>query len=232
MVDLLKLFEEITRHVCGSKYPTLNLVYPYIRILKNKFALISENGESLESWIDLIYGLEDPDTNDDSSLSSNNEADIPSAGNRQQWQYTHRSVHRQKKYLPAVNCSGFLEKARAVIFLSLDELWNLSNEMGLKALLLDPQAIKLLSFATIQERKETEDKIRAELLLLENQLTISNNNEEVEENLVPTNEDPQDSLSAELWGLCSMPNKDVTVDEFTRYMKEQGMVNKCRRYKN
>jgi hypothetical protein len=68
------------RHVCGSKYPTLNLVYPYICILKNKFAPISEKGESLESWIKLIYCLENSDTNDESSLSSDNEADIPSAG--------------------------------------------------------------------------------------------------------------------------------------------------------
>ncbi|CAG8637000.1 4573_t:CDS:2 [Dentiscutata erythropus] len=67
IVNLLKPFEEITRH----------------------FAPISKKGESLESWIDLIYGSEDPDTNDDLSLSSDNEANIPSAENRKQWQYTH-----------------------------------------------------------------------------------------------------------------------------------------------
>ncbi|CAG8795647.1 25900_t:CDS:2, partial [Dentiscutata erythropus] len=127
MVNLLKPFEEITKHICGSSYPTLNLVYPYIRILKNKFASISEEGESLESWLDLIYSLEKLDTTDESSLSSDNEANIPSAGNRQQWQYTYRSVYRQ--YLPPANCSGLLEKARAAIFLSLDELWSISDEM-------------------------------------------------------------------------------------------------------
>ncbi|CAG8730932.1 22168_t:CDS:2, partial [Racocetra persica] len=126
IVGLLKPFEEITRYICESNYPILNLVYPYIHILKNKFALISEKGELLESWLDLIYGLEKLDTTDKSSLSSDNEADILSARNWQQWQYTYR------KYLPPANCSRLLEKARAAIFLSLDELWSTSDEIGLK----------------------------------------------------------------------------------------------------
>ncbi|CAG8762089.1 23661_t:CDS:2, partial [Dentiscutata erythropus] len=190
----------VTRYVCGSKYPTLNLVYPYIRTLKSKFAPKSENGESFESWINLIYGPEDQDSND-SSISSDNEADIPSAGNRRQWQYAHRRSHRcAYRYLSNVNCSGLLEKARAAIFLSLDELWDKSNEMGLKASILDPRVLKLLSFATVQEREDTEAQIRTELSLLKSQLTNSNNNEEIEKNSVNINEDPQDSLSAELWG--------------------------------
>ncbi|CAG8835689.1 8058_t:CDS:1, partial [Racocetra persica] len=73
MVNLLKPFEEITRHICESKYPTLNLVYLYIRILKNKFMPKSENGESFEAWINLIYSLEDSATDEDSSLSSDND---------------------------------------------------------------------------------------------------------------------------------------------------------------
>ncbi|CAG8722301.1 14217_t:CDS:2, partial [Cetraspora pellucida] len=83
--QILSLFEEITRHICGSKYLTLNLVYSYIRTLKNKFAPKSENSESYEAWITLIYSSEDSDTSNNSSFSSNNEADIPSAENHQQW---------------------------------------------------------------------------------------------------------------------------------------------------
>ncbi|CAG8665492.1 11979_t:CDS:2, partial [Dentiscutata erythropus] len=135
------------------------------------FAPISEKGESLESWIDLIYGLEELDTTDESSLSSDNEADIPLAGNQQQWQYTHRSLSDTNtiEYLPSTNCSGLLEKAQAAIFLSLNELWSISNEMGLKASILDPRALNLLPFVTTQEKKETEAQIRAELLVLETQ---------------------------------------------------------------
>ncbi|CAG8716785.1 8178_t:CDS:1, partial [Dentiscutata erythropus] len=84
-----------------------------------------------------------------------------------------------------------------------------------------PRMLKLLSFATVQEQKKTKDRIRTELLSLETHLIDSNNNEETERNLVTTNEDSQDSLSAELWELCSIPNQDITEDEFTCYMKEQ-----------
>ncbi|CAG8677136.1 16766_t:CDS:2, partial [Racocetra fulgida] len=58
----------------------------------------------------------------------------------------------------------------------------------------NPRALKLLSFATVQEREDTEAQIRTELSLLKSQLTNSNNNEEIEKNSVNINEDPQDSL--------------------------------------
>ncbi|CAG8551459.1 17075_t:CDS:2 [Racocetra fulgida] len=72
---------------------------------------------------------------------------------------------------------------------------------------------------TIKAYGETEAQIRAELLVLETQVT-NLNSEEMERNKVTTNEDLQDSLSAELWGSCSIPNQDITEDEFTHYMKE------------
>ncbi|CAG8839818.1 27603_t:CDS:1, partial [Racocetra persica] len=43
------------------------------------------------------------------------------------------------EYLSPVDCSGLLEKACAAIFLFIDELWNTSNKIGLKASILDPQ---------------------------------------------------------------------------------------------
>ncbi|CAG8802561.1 8561_t:CDS:2, partial [Dentiscutata erythropus] len=199
IVNLLKPFEEITRHICESKYPTLNLVYPYIRTLKNKFMPKSENSESYEAWITLIYGSEDSDTSNNSSISSDNEADIPSAGNRQQWQYVHRK----------------LEDSNSVEYLSP----NSSNIIGLKASILDPRALKLLLFATTQERKETEAQVHAELLSFENQMNISSS-AEIERSIVPISEDPQDSLSAELWGSLLIPDNVTDKDEFTRYMKE------------
>ncbi|CAG8464315.1 8800_t:CDS:2 [Cetraspora pellucida] len=141
-----------------------------------------ENGESFEAWINLIYGLEDSATDEDSSLSSDNEADIPSAGNRRQWQYAYRNAYRNK------GC-------------------------------VNPRALKLLPFATAQEHEETEAQVRAELSLLEDQVTVSNNIE-IERSSVTINDDFQDSLSAELWGTLSIPDNVITHDEFTRYMKE------------
>ncbi|CAG8679302.1 8195_t:CDS:2, partial [Racocetra fulgida] len=76
---------------------------------------------------------------------------------------------------------------------------------SLKASILDPRALKLLPFATAQEREETEAQVRAELSLLEDQVTVSNNTE-IERNSVTINDDFQDSLSAELWGTLSIPD--------------------------
>ncbi|CAG8844633.1 14541_t:CDS:2, partial [Gigaspora margarita] len=70
IVKVLNPFEEITRH-------------------------ISEKGESVESWLDLIYGssLEDSEQISDSntSINSDDKANILSAENRKQCQYTHRT---------------------------------------------------------------------------------------------------------------------------------------------
>ncbi|CAG8840595.1 38186_t:CDS:1, partial [Gigaspora margarita] len=52
-----------------------------------------------------------------------------------------------------------LEKMRTAIYLSLDELWSIPNEVGLKASILNPQALKLLLFATANERENTEEQI-------------------------------------------------------------------------
>ncbi|CAG8787894.1 24875_t:CDS:2, partial [Dentiscutata erythropus] len=173
MVNFLKPFEEITRHICGSKYSTLNLVYSYIRTLKNKFAPKEENNEFFEDWINLIYGPENLDTNSDSSLKLEDSNTV--------------------EYLLPVNCFGLLKKARAAIFLSIDKLWSTSNLIGLKASILDPRAIKLLPFATVQEHEETKAQVRAELLLLKTQSNILSNTK-IERSPVTTDEDPQDSL--------------------------------------
>ncbi|CAG8785135.1 3148_t:CDS:2, partial [Cetraspora pellucida] len=157
MVEVLKLFEEVTRHICGAKYPTMNLVYPYIRMLKNKYAPVAKKGKSVEAWLDLIYGSlsEDSDqiANSDTSVSSDDEADIPSAGNRKQWQYAHvrqnvyhqdRGHNRVKKY----------KKKSVNRIEELDDSNVVSHEIGLKASLLDPRMLKFLLFATLNEKKK------------------------------------------------------------------------------
>ncbi|CAG8531514.1 24007_t:CDS:2 [Racocetra persica] len=169
------------------------------RSLKHNSDQGGKNSKSYKAWITLIYGSEDSDTSNNSSLSSDNEADILLARNRQQWQYAHRKLEDSNsvEYISPVNCFGLLERARAAIFLSINELWNSSNIIGLKASILDPQALKLLPFATTQKWKGTEAQVRAELLLFENQMNILSS-AEIEKSIVTISKDPQDSLSAEL----------------------------------
>ncbi|CAG8653735.1 13189_t:CDS:2, partial [Cetraspora pellucida] len=46
MIEILKPFEKITRHICSTKYFMMNLLYPYIQMLKNKYASIAKKSES------------------------------------------------------------------------------------------------------------------------------------------------------------------------------------------
>ncbi|CAG8849243.1 24931_t:CDS:1, partial [Gigaspora margarita] len=161
VIDLLKPFKKITRLFCGTKYPTVNLIYPYIRMLKNKYVPVAKNGESIEDWITFIYGpsLESSGSSNNTSTSSNDEASIPLARNRKQWQYAHHNMcgrgrgrgsrHNKRhsknsakladddsntiKYFLSTSCEGLLEKMCTAIYLSLDELWSIPNEVGLKA---------------------------------------------------------------------------------------------------
>ena len=166
VVKLLEPIEIVTRHLCGANYPTLNLVHPYMESLKKKFAPRSDKNETFDSYLNLIYGEGgcDCEENDNEIIDD----DIPAAGSRQQWQYTYRQFHQkmstrgrkktqqgatrkrtrtesvaedtnQVEYLPAVDTTGLLERVRAAIYLSLDELWSVPTDNALIATFLDPR---------------------------------------------------------------------------------------------
>ena len=58
--------------------------------LKKKFALRSDKNETVDSYLNLIYG-EGHEENDD-EISDN---DIPAAGTRQQWQHAHQQFNQR-----------------------------------------------------------------------------------------------------------------------------------------
>lgn len=203
---MLAPFEKITRRISGANYPTFSMIHPYIEILKRSFAPRSDQGETKQLYLDLVYGCTfDDDGSTDSSISDDNS--IPSGGTRQHWQYAHRQFRQhmkkgkgkkrievKKKYqlkrkksqtnnldantiecLPSVNPEGLLQKVRAAIFLSLDELWTIPSDLALLASILDPR-FKTFQWAPDQlgyakmllERSYTEMKIALDLLDLNN----------------------------------------------------------------
>ncbi|RGB39168.1 hypothetical protein C1646_754833 [Rhizophagus diaphanus] len=133
--------------------------------LKKKFAPRSDKNETVDIYLNLVYG-EGYEENDDDEITDD---DIPDAGTRQQWQYAHCQFHQRMSAhgrgrgrtqqgssrkrtrtesvaedtnkvedLPPVNTTNLLEKVRAAIYLSLDELWAIPTDTALIATFLDP----------------------------------------------------------------------------------------------
>ncbi|EXX67421.1 hypothetical protein RirG_114540 [Rhizophagus irregularis DAOM 197198w] len=153
MMKLLEPIERVTRCLCGAEYPTLSFVYPYMELLKKKFA--PKDNKSVQTYINLIYGESYED--DDDSVTDD---DIPTAGAHQHWQYAHRQFCQKMKnthvqgqnirnqvrfsnteldnldpnrveYLPSISTNGLLQKVRAAIYLSMDELWAVLTDIAL-----------------------------------------------------------------------------------------------------
>ncbi|GBC16039.2 hypothetical protein GLOIN_2v1770580 [Rhizophagus irregularis DAOM 181602=DAOM 197198] len=84
-------------------------------ILKNHFA-----PKTLDTYLSLIYSSNDEENSD---IASDDEY-IPSGRTRQYWQYSHHQFQYQKRKNTRNRIQeDLLQKIRAAIFLSLDELW-------------------------------------------------------------------------------------------------------------
>ncbi|CAG8762699.1 5392_t:CDS:2 [Cetraspora pellucida] len=162
VMNLLESIERVTRHLCGAKYPTINLVYLYMELLKKTFA--PKTDETVDTYLNLIY--EEVESEENESDESDN--DISTAGT---------------KYLPSVATDGLLCKVQAAIYLSLDELWAVPMNIALVAMFLDSR-FKHFNWATSVEQNRAQDLVKTLYNELKINLTISDDNEE---NLVDSN---------------------------------------------
>lgn len=187
-------FDEIIQKVSGTKYPTINLIYSYIYLLKQKFAPTGDN--TLESYIDLIYRPISPeDTNKTNDIDSNTDNNAKDSGSSSDiYQYfkkaynkirknkgkckDHKHKHRYKykcrsgrghRHRCEYECheysqdysydsqqeseydgdfAGLIKKFQATIYLFLNELWNVSDDIAFLAIILNPRlkgkVVKLL----------------------------------------------------------------------------------------
>ncbi|RIA80225.1 hypothetical protein C1645_839091 [Glomus cerebriforme] len=100
MVKLLEPFEIITRRLSGSTYPTLNIVHPYICMLKRMFA--PKESETIDTYLDLVYGpisgdIDEDNVKDNSSDLNSDDDNFPTAGNQQQWQQSYQQFRGQMR---------------------------------------------------------------------------------------------------------------------------------------
>ncbi|CAJ0825785.1 7795_t:CDS:2 [Entrophospora sp. SA101] len=173
-----------------------HLVNPYMELLKKTFAPKSENGESLDTYLDLIYGPQTEDNNDneeESDSSTSDDDEIPSGGTRGAIDDIDDINHVE--YLPAVNTTGLLQKVQAAIFLSLDELWSVPTELVQIATVLDPR------FKNFQWDRSGEERDKSHQLLRElydfTKVDFESNNIQQTttiHNLHTTNEDDNDDF--------------------------------------
>ncbi|CAG8456639.1 7010_t:CDS:2 [Cetraspora pellucida] len=161
-------------------HTSMCLVHPYIKILKKLFEPNYENGETYNTYLNLVYGTQskndDEEEVEESDSSTSEEDETPLGGSRQHWQYAHRQFRQQMQltkgkgrkkskgktnkysknikkgnsekniddfnhieYLPTADTVGLLQKVRAAIFLSLDELWSTPSDLVRIAMILDPR---------------------------------------------------------------------------------------------
>ena len=169
MIVTLEPFETITRKISGAKYPTLSLVVPYMYILKNNFAPNKENEslETYLNLVYGSNGEEEDSemVSDDEYIPSggtrqhwqhlhrqfhyqrhgNTRNRGRGRGRRRGGVSTSRPVEPNLdninivEYLQPVNTEGLLQKVRAAIYLSLDELWPVPSNIMLVATFLDPR---------------------------------------------------------------------------------------------
>ncbi|CAG8663355.1 16000_t:CDS:2 [Cetraspora pellucida] len=162
------------------------------------FAPRVENDETIDSYLDIIYGplivensLENIDNSSDSSSTSDND-DIPTAGNRRHWRHVSQQFKQQMKNTYSrsrgqgrVNTKNLIQKVRAAIYLSLDKLWESPNESSLIAMILDP---RMKNFSFINGSEHAEQRTQTEHLLrnLYTQLKQGLVNENFEEPILTT----------------------------------------------
>ncbi|CAG8636807.1 6441_t:CDS:2 [Dentiscutata erythropus] len=201
MVNLLEPIERVTRHLCGAKYPTINLVHPYMKLLKKEFA--PKTGETVDTYLNLIYGENTDNESEENESDETSDDDIPAAGTRKHWQYAHRQF-RQKmvargrgqkrrsrvqpnntelkdidrvEYLPPVATTGLLRRVRAAIYLSMDELWEAPSDIALVATFLDPR-FKHFNWTTSIERNKAQNLVEVLYEELKIKLAVPDNIEE------------------------------------------------------
>ncbi|CAG8508905.1 851_t:CDS:2 [Cetraspora pellucida] len=128
-----KLIEKVTRCLCGAKYPTLNLVYLYMKILKKRFA--PETDETVDTYLNLIYGEAENDDNKSDKTSDDN---IPAANLKD---------IDKVEYLLLVSTASLLNRVQAAIYLLMDELWSIPSDNTLVVTFLNP-SFKHFKWAT------------------------------------------------------------------------------------
>ena len=118
----------------------------------------------------------------------------------------------QVEYLPSVDTTGLLERVRAAIYLSLDELWSVPSDNALIATFLDPR-FKHFNWATNGERDKAYQLVKTLYDALKINLRIPDDPEDENQD-----DDDDGDFFRDLEGDDTQANTEED-DEVTRYVR-------------
>ncbi|CAG8829171.1 43384_t:CDS:2, partial [Gigaspora margarita] len=133
LILLLKPFYKATTMFSGSTYPTLNLIYPIIKLLIKKF--MPSNRQTKEDYIDLLFESREHIENQSQLITDDENSDE----NSNELDADYKPGTSEQLYQP----SHVLVKAASYLFLK--EYWEVPQEVELITSFLNPQ-IKNLNF--------------------------------------------------------------------------------------
>ncbi len=102
------------------------------------------------------------------------------------------------EYLPPVFINSLLQKVRAAVYLSMDELWTVLTNIALVATFLDPR-FKHFNWTTEQNRNEVQNLVKILYIELKKNLSIPDDIEETL-NMNKDHEKDEDDFFYELEG--------------------------------
>ncbi|GBC12879.2 zinc finger BED domain-containing protein 1-like [Rhizophagus irregularis DAOM 181602=DAOM 197198] len=187
LVNILEDFAGATEYLGGSNYTTISLMYSLLAVISNKMIPDDSNVE--------VIDLTSPNTafDDDVGYEDAPEDEI-----------TQQPKRRKININTPQNCFELEKRVKAALYQSINHYWEVPQEQGMLAALLDPR-FKDLEFASETLRLQTHEQLKD---AYKNMKILTNESQEAESRPTSSN-----SLLARMF-----KNSHTYVDEVTNYL--------------
>lgn len=183
-------FAGATEYLGGSKYATISLMYSVLAMIKQK--ILPDNDSNVED-IDL--------TNSDTAFDD----DVGYEDAPEDESISEQPKRRKININTPQNCTDLEKRVKAALYRSMNHYWEVPQEQGMLAALLDPR-FKELRFASNSLRIRTQEQLKSAYQEMKN-LT---SNEDQESELQPVS---SNSLLARMF-----QNDAISIDEVANYL--------------
>ncbi|CAB5383759.1 unnamed protein product [Rhizophagus irregularis] len=190
LIIILEDFAGATEYLGGSKYATISLMYSVLAMIKQK--ILPDNDSNVED-IDL--------TNSDTAFDD----DVGYEDAPEDESISEQPKRRKININTPQNCTDLEKRVKAALYRSMNHYWEVPQEQGMLAALLDPRFIEL-RFASNSLRIRTQEQLKSAYQEMKN-LT---SNEDQESELQPVS---SNSLLVRMF-----QNDAISIDEVANYL--------------